>query len=88
MSRKQFFFMLSELKTVRFICKKCGAVAEMNIGQIDMSFGNPSCKACSTAYDGASTSFINTLTKLGKTLEAAQADSLGCEIEFVLPDNN
>ena len=88
MSRKLFVFLLSELKTVRFICKKCGAVAEMNIDKIDQSFGAPSCKGCSAPYDGANTNHINALTRLGKALEAAQAGSLGCEIEFVLPDND
>lgn len=90
MSRKLFAFLLSELQVVRFICKKCGAVQEMNIDQVDTAFNLPMCRVatCQAIFDGASTGHGNSLTRLGEMLKRCRQDSVGCDIEFVLPDNS
>jgi hypothetical protein len=51
MSRKLLAFLLSELRTVRVICKNpaCGAVVELPIERLGVKMHDARCRVCDTA---------------------------------------
>lgn len=90
MSRKLFAFLLSELKTLRIVCKKCGSVIEMNLETTDLKKGL-NCPTCLhtelvSANDAANRSLI-TLSSLVDAINGLNKSSKSYEVEFVLPDD-
>lgn len=89
MSRKLFAFLLSELGTVRIICraKECGAVTEVSIAR--MRVANGECPVCKgdlvPAIDGHPLGG-NPLTRLAAAIQELQAHAGKVGVEFVLPD--
>ncbi len=90
MSRKLFVFLLSELKTIRFLCKSkgCGAACEVPINQVAGMFRDPVCKNCNARFYPVTATNINPLIVLAKAIEDLQHICVGVDVEFVLPDND
>jgi hypothetical protein len=91
MSRKLFAFLLSELSTVRLICKRptCGGVAEMPIDQLEKRFEGqyaPACPVCGGTYQGIDGSRPTAFHLLAVAVKRLQQCKDAVEIEFVLPD--
>ena len=89
MSRKLLAFLLSELKTVRIICAKCGGTAEMTVKQLGARSGL-SCPACrNELIEDAYGPTKHPLFALGKAIEHLQDGApQPFKIEFVLPDES
>jgi hypothetical protein len=79
MSRKLFAFLLTELKTVRLVCQKCGGASELSVEQVAACshFQCPACRA-ELVHPGI-------LRELAKNIEFL-SKLPGFDLEFVLPD--
>ena len=87
MSRKLFAFLLSELKTVRLICKnpKCGGVTELTVERLGTKFFDKAeCPLCRAEFFG-DRQVLNPLLQLARTVQEIQKRSAVVEVEFVLP---
>jgi hypothetical protein len=92
MSERVFKFRLAELGTVRIVCAKCRAAAEVTIDQLATRFSDdPVCVGCNH-HLGIARGAGNPVTRLAVairdyiTLKANSEQPLA-DIEFVLPDN-
>src|SRR5437764_12980 len=86
------FFLLSELETVRVVCKKatCGAVIEVPISRLGNFFQGGNCRVCNNSFGVVDSlqrpiTGINWLETLENVLTALKNASKNVEIEFVLP---
>lgn len=88
MSRKLFAFLLSELGTVRLLCRspQCGAATELTIEQMGLRMMPPFCPVCRAPLLSGHTN-DNSLTRLAAALIELRAQTGTVEIEFVLPDD-
>lgn len=88
MSRKLFAFLLSELVTVRLVCKApaCGAVTEIPTRNLAGAAADPRCPACRTSFFGPATTNKNPLADLAAAVNALVATGVAGQIEFVVPD--
>lgn len=83
MSRKLFALLLSELKTIRIVCK-CGAAIEMSIVQAIAS-NDRKCPGCNewVINEGRA----GQLAALATTINQLQGQT-PLQIEFILPDKS
>lgn len=88
MSRKLLAFLLSELKTVRIICKHpaCGVITEMPLDKLAGKLCTGQCPACQKAIASVSQD-SNAFLLLAKAAQLFAARKDDVEIEFVIPDN-
>jgi hypothetical protein len=90
-SRKLLAFLLSELNTVRIICKRaeCGAITEIPISSMAKMFSGNWCPACQhqfvEEFPGKPVP-PRRLVELANAI-AAVKDVQAIDLEFVLPDN-
>jgi hypothetical protein len=85
MSRKLLVFLLSELKTIRVICKnpECRVTSELPIEKLETKFQVSACPACrKQIYPPNVNPFLSLATAVEKFRE--WKDSI--DIEFVFPD--
>lgn len=87
MSRKLFAFLLSELKTVRIICQKCGGTAEMTVEQVSQrsALNCPACRSELADFNGGQHPLFS-LTKAIDHLQKGVKPPF--QVEFVLPDES
>jgi hypothetical protein len=92
MSRRLFAFLLSELKTVRLACQKCGGIAEVTLEQLsEMEAG---CRLCGTDFlPPESNAPIQQVIKnpyalIARAILAARDRKEKVEVEFILPDQS
>jgi hypothetical protein len=82
-SERWLKFLLSELKTIRIVCKKCKTKIEMDIDAVNKKGLNCPCGAM--LIDGQAQPDIVTIATLAKDVGILQ-QSQAFELEFVLPD--
>jgi hypothetical protein len=89
------FFLLSEVATVRLKCKHsgCGAITEVEIGQLRHRFPEGCCAVCKEPFDiidkgETSRRGTNWLSMLAECVAALNKDSVNVHVEFVLPAEN
>jgi hypothetical protein len=89
MSRKLLAFLLSELETVRIVCKGCSAVTEMTTEKASGKFERPHCPVCNTAFfkiipgQGQYNPLFNLLQAITEMKRFTTVD-----VEFTLPDQS
>lgn len=83
MTKKLFSFLVSELKTVRVICKNrvCGAITELPVEQVERVFQDPKCPVCGMHLSGGE----GGLALLGSALRILGASKDKVEVEFAVP---
>lgn len=91
MSRHLLVFLLSELRTVRLICTRCGVVSEMTIAKMSTHMDPAKCPSCHedlcplSERDRKSTGEdTNPFRMLGQAIESLAREKT-VQIEFVLP---
>ena len=91
MSKKLLTFLLSELTTVRVICRHagCGAITEVPIDALQTMLGNE-CPVCRTRFLAQAPPHVQqaTFADLAKAINGIAANKDRVEIEFVLPDES
>ena len=92
MSKKLFAFLLSELKTVRIICKhdNCGVVVEVPVDKLNDKFGGSGavkCIHCGRLLTEFSIAAVNPFSMVHHAIIESQRKDAKFDIEFVLPDN-
>lgn len=87
MSKHLLSFLLTELKTIRFHCKKCLAVVELPNGEdIRRAFRNGTCPVCDAQIRSASdVTAAELFSRLAALRRMADLFADQMEIEFVLP---
>jgi hypothetical protein len=85
-SRKLLAFLLSELKTVRILCKKegCRGIIEVSIEDLPGKLDGCQCPFCKTSFRLANEDNFALLAKAIGNL-ARISDKV--DVEFILPDN-
>lgn len=83
MSRKLFAFLLSELKTVRIICKNCNVITELPIADLADKFKAPKCPSCKNSIASENE---NPFVLLARSL-AWFAGENRVDVEFIIPDD-
>jgi hypothetical protein len=90
------FFKLSELVTVRLVCKhqKCGAIVELPLNQIEKMFKEGRCRVCGEPFHVKETlqGFIqgpipefNWLSELALSVAKLNHSGVMVDVEFVIP---
>ena len=79
MSERVLKILLSELKTVRLVCAKCGGTAEMTVVQLG-GRNNVACPVCNTVYQS-----LSQLISLARSIEFLRQQQ-ELQLEFVIPD--
>jgi hypothetical protein len=87
------FFLLSEVRTVRLVCKHpgCEAVTEIPIGHLDKRFPDGCCPVCKAPFKVIEPSGahwpagVNWLMVLSQTIAALSKGDVKVDIEFPLP---
>jgi hypothetical protein len=84
MSRNLLVFLLSELDTVRVICRhaNCGVTIELPVGQLGQRFANGHCPACNQLLASGGK---NAFEQLTEAVRAFKAYDKTVGVEFVLP---
>jgi hypothetical protein len=85
-SRKLLAFLLSELKTVRIVCKHdgCGVVTEMPLNQMDQKMTGPYCPACRRPLAQTKD---NPFMLLAQGVRGLEAFLSVVDLEFIIPDD-
>ena len=88
MSRRLLAFLLSDLDTVRILCRRpgCGGVTEMPVANVAARFADPRCPVCQAELLPGNAAGTNALTQLARAVTALQAHADKVGVEFVLPD--
>ena len=88
MSRRLLVFLLSELATLRVVCRRpgCGGVTEMPLDRVAARFADPRCPVCQGELLPGNAAGANPLTQLARAAVALQAHAANVDVEFVLPD--
>lgn len=86
MSRKLLVFLLSELVTVRLVCKQCQATAAVEVPLGRLGQQAVFCPSCRTPFGGPIAGMPNYLDELARVIAQLQHKSVPFEVEFVLPD--
>jgi hypothetical protein len=81
-SRHLLAILLSELKTVRVKCKKCGAIAELPLDKLGDVLNEGQCRFCK---EGLHDVGARPLADLVKAI--GEAARVRAEIEFVIPED-
>lgn len=84
MSRKLLAFLLSELSTVRVLCKKCGGVIEFPCEKLAFYFQSPKCPLC--RHDFGPSDDDNPFAAIAKAVATFKLIHGQVDVEFVLPD--
>lgn len=86
MSEHLLRILLTELSTVRLVCKdkSCGAVTEISLEQLRTRFSDVRCPLCKAAF-GDSDVGGNPFKDFAQAVRAIQSRSDHVEVEFVLP---
>lgn len=89
MSRRLFAFLLSELTTLRVICKSpvCGAITELSPRLLEAMCVRGECPVCKAPF-GLPAGQIDAISKLAKAIQSVQACSDKVDIEFIQPDTS
>jgi hypothetical protein len=85
MSRRLLVFLLSELATVRIICKNCHAIFELPIEKLGMRLQSPTCKVCNHDLLPPFAD-ENAFGLLARAVSKLKDQAATVEVEFVLPD--
>lgn len=90
MSEHLLKIMLSELATVRVLCKSstCGAVIEMPLADMPRMLALGECPVCHASFRVPSSSGPDLLAALARSIQAVQAASGRVEIQFVIPQQS
>lgn len=92
MSEKLLRFLLSELKTVRVLCKDaaCGAITEMPIGKLDamLRAKQCACPVCGRSFLSPPDVGQNYFAMLAIAIAGLAAIKSNVEVEFVLLDTD
>jgi hypothetical protein len=83
MSEKILKVLLSDLHTVRVLCKQCRAIVELSLEDLAKKYQSgycPICKACLVAPSD------NTIVDLSNAIRGLQELHQHLNIEFLLPD--
>lgn len=86
MSRKLLAFLLSELQTVRVICKKCEVVTEMTADKASGKFQSGRCPVCEEWFYNPGSTGFNPLFELLKMIQETKRITT-FDVEFTLPDS-
>jgi hypothetical protein len=78
--------LLSELATVRLVCKKCRTAIELDLAGLRTKLGNAECPCCNNDFPEDDHGH-RLLAELARTLPALRKDSKAVEVEFVIPDS-
>ncbi len=87
MSKKLLSFLISELTTVRFVCKNaaCGMVVEMTVDDLIQGKGRQqACAFCQSSFDPHKRATAP-ITELARAIGALKAAASVVDVEFVLP---
>ena len=84
MSRKLLAFLLSELNTVRILCRKCSAVAEMPLADLGRQPGH-ACRFCNAPFSLPPKN-PGPFAALAQAIGELQKMNSAVDVEFVLPD--
>jgi hypothetical protein len=99
MSEKHLrFFKLSELVTVRLVCKyaKCGAITELPLNQVAKIFNDGVCKCCGEPFHVKKTFHgyveqrvpeYNWLDQFALSVAELNRGGVMVDVEFVIPGN-
>jgi len=90
MSRKLLAFLLSELATIRIICRNgmCGAITEIPINRLADTMKANCCPVCRSPFCNQQLERPpNWLARLAEVLTGLQKTADLVDVEFVLPDN-
>ena len=87
------FFLLSEIKTVRLVCKHegCKAIVEIPLSDLENRFSGGCCAVCKASWGVADQNRpgpregINWLRILSQTVSELNMETVMVEVEFVLP---
>jgi len=91
MSRKLLAFLLTELKTVRVICKECKTTTEVDIerlADVTDSTDTVHCHSCKKRFYQISKPGDNPFGKLADAIHALQSDAIKADVEFIIPDDS
>ena len=85
MSEHLLRILLTELSTVRLVCKSkdCGAVTEVSLDQLAFRFGDVRCPVCHADFGEADASG-NPLKNFALAVRALQSRSKLLEAEFIV----
>jgi hypothetical protein len=83
MSEKVLRFLLSELETVRLICRNCKIVIEMPTSKLADTDSGISCPTCRAFFPKGQNKEEDHLGDLARAIWGLK--NLGQEIEFVIP---
>lgn len=88
-------FRLSDITTVRLICKHpgCGAVTEVTLDRLEKCFQSGSCKVCNAPFNVVEQGrdfnhpryMASWLCEFAKCVEALKKDSVTVDLEFAVP---
>jgi len=86
-SRKLLAFLLSELKTIRILCRQghCQGVIELPLA--DLAKGHGKCPICSNAFNPLNHT-LSKLTLFAQHLRDIQEAKEVYEVELILPDES
>lgn len=85
MSEKLFRFLLSELKTIRIICKGCHGIIELPPGKIAHQLAAVQCPLCRVSF-GHSENYQ--LAKLAEAIHELSKPDAPVTVEFLIPDKS
>ena len=89
MSRKLLAFLLSELRTVRIVCKGCAAVLEVPIEKLGNSVATCECKVCGQSFPRLKDAENRgPFWQLGQAIQQFRTHEAVVDIEFILPDDS
>lgn len=88
MSRRLFAFLLSELATVRVICKNptCGGVVELPVSRLSAQHGNTICHICGANFQTHLSNEPNPFTALAVAFQQIKQHADKMDVEFVVPE--
>lgn len=80
--------LLSEIKTVRVICRSCGAIVEVEVADIPRRFENGACPFCQVCFKTLSLPESDVLGNFAKALQKLIEVDSKLGVEIVLPQDN
>lgn len=86
MSEKITRYLLSEIKTIRVVCKRCKGVVETSIENAsDALSGQLTCRFCNADFEKPDHSRYNPFKHLEMIAEAFEKMEPDIEVQFVFP---
>jgi hypothetical protein len=89
MSRRLLAFLLSELKTVRIICKNptCQGAVEIPVEHLGSRMAEPSCRICGHPFQPFAQG-TNGFSILARAIQLLQQHADQGDVEFILPESS